>query len=121
MIVLPSVSDISGSTMYTSEQVIRLSCEVEAYPKPSIIWVFNTQRKIQIVLDTSRISILNTYLTIEDGHPISRSRLIISHANSKDSGDYLCIATTDNHDVVQSRVHSLTVTSKSIAVYSTGC
>ena len=90
-----------------------LSCLVEAYPQPTIVWAFKTNAKIQSILNTSRILVLDTDLTIEEGHPFSRSQLIINNVNSNDSGDYLCIATAaDKHSTAQSRVHSVTVTSK---------
>lgn len=122
MIVLPSVSDISGNIVYNSEQTISLSCQIEAYPEPIIFWMFKTSTRIQNILNTSRVSILNTYyLTIEEGRPFSRSQLIISNVNSNDSGDYLCIATAaDKHNSTQSRVHSVTVNGKKF-MYHTLC
>jgi hypothetical protein len=86
---------------------------VEAYPQPTIVWIFKTNTKIQNILNTSRISVLSTDVTIEEGHPFSRSQLTINNVNSNDSGDYVCIATAaDEHSTAQSRVHSVTVTSK---------
>ena len=113
IIVLPSVSEISGSVMFSSEQTISLSCQVEAYPQPTIIWAFKTDTITQNVLYTSRISVLSTDLTVEEGHPYSRSQLIINNVNYNDNGDYLCIATAaDKNSTAQSRAHSITVTSK---------
>lgn len=114
ILVLPSVSDISGSDTFSSEQTITLSCQVEAYPQSAlVIWAVKTNTKIQNILNTSRISVLSTDLTVEEGHPYSRSQLIINNVNSDDSGDYLCIATAaDQHHTAQSRAHSITVTSK---------
>ena len=111
--MLPSISEIAGNVVYNSEQAISLSCQVEAYPQPIIFWAFKTSIKIQSILNTSRSSVLNAYLTIEEGRPFSRSQLIINNVNSNDSGDYLCIATAAvKHVTAQSRVHSVTVTSK---------
>ena len=99
--------------MFNSEQSISLSCQVEAYPQPAIVWALKTKTKIQNILNTSRISILTTDLTVEDGRPFSRSQLIINNVNSYDGGDYLCVATAvDRHHTAQSRVHSITVNSK---------
>lgn len=113
MTVFPSVSEISGNIVYNSQQTISLSCQVAAYPQPTIVWAFKTETKIWNMLNTSRISVHSTYLTIEDGRPFSRSRLAINNANSNDSGDYLCFATAaNNHITVQSRAHSITVASK---------
>ena len=113
MTVIPSVSEIFGNLVYNSEQTINLSCLVEAYPQPTITWAFKTNTRIQNMLNTSRNSVFSTYLVIEDGRPFSRSQLTINHVNFNDSGDYLCLATAaDKHNTAQSRVHSVTVTSK---------
>ena len=122
MTVLPSVSEISGNIVYNSEQTISLSCQVEAYPQPTILWAFKTNTKIQNMLNTSRILVLSADLTVEEGHPISRSTLVINNLNSNDSGDYLCIATAaDKHSTAQSRAHSITVTSKQCTYHTLCC
>ena len=66
----------------------------------------------RVLLTTSRTSISQNNLEIENGNPYWSSELVINSVDSTDSGDYLCIVSTDsNRDSPNKiRVHSVTVT-----------
>ena len=78
---------ISGSNVFAEEAVITLSCEIVANPKPTVTWLKRDTGELRRLMNSSRISIYNSY----EGRTFThQSILTIQHAQEADSGEYLC-------------------------------
>ena len=71
-----------------------------------------TDMTVRLLLSNmSRVSISNPSFSVENGHPIYESELIVNNVTSDDSGDYICVAIANGHTFTK-YTHAVTVTCK---------
>ena len=78
---------ITGSDTVIEGEAITLTCTVFVSPKPTVTWLKRNAGELRLLMNSSRISVTNTYDGLTFTH---HSNLVIQGVQEADNGEYLC-------------------------------
>ncbi len=98
--LFPSVSIVAEKTLFGPEEDVVISCQVRAYPFPTIEWFkikYDRGRRQELKIEEDERHRMESY---PQGVVTTLQQLIISNGTHEDSGAYKCVAVSDSFQPV---------------------